>query len=89
MVDRATKLAIKEGNASQDACDYWDTVLFIASFGVLKVSFLKAEELKVDPLLTAFMTDRWDDNNFLCSFWGFGLVEFVCLDATSYPSSWS
>lgn len=64
MVDRASKLAISDDNASEDAGDEWDAVWSISSTGVSEVFLVKANGLKVIPHLAAIMPDLKDDHGF-------------------------
>lgn len=61
MVDRAFLVVLREDNASEGASDNGDTVWPIAIIGVPELFLLEVNELKVDPLLTAFTPDLWDD----------------------------
>lgn len=57
MVHRASKLAISENNASNDAGDNRNVVRLIYNTGVSKVFHVEADGLEVNPFLTAFTPD--------------------------------
>lgn len=87
MVDWAYKLTNSKNNAIFDVGDNQDALWLIANTGVPEVLWVKANGLKVDPLLTGLKAELWDYDSFPSWFWGFGTVGFVRLGATSYP--WS
>lgn len=87
MVERASKLAVSKNNASENARDDREAVWLIDNTGTPEVFLAEADELGVDPFLTALMSDLWDDHDFPFWFWGFDPVGFVCLDVTSCPHS--
>lgn len=73
IVYRVSRLAISE----KDAGDYWNVVCSIASTGVPKVFLVKAGELEVNALFTAFMLVLWDSNGYQSWFWGFCSVALA------------
>lgn len=57
MVERASRLGKCKNNPSEDVGNDWDVVWLIVNTGVPEVLLVKADRLKVDPLLTASMTE--------------------------------
>lgn len=57
-------LGIREETSSKDAGEDGNEVRSIANTGVFKMSLVKANGLKVDPLLAPFMPYLEDDHGF-------------------------
>lgn len=89
MDDRASTLAIRIENTSDDPSNDRDAVWINTNTGVPKKALVKSHELDVYQLLTALISDLWENPGFLPWLAGFCTVWFVRLVVTSCPCSQS